>query len=58
MYNTKKEELIKVLKERVEKGLCPICDKVPVDPRVVTDANLGEVFVCSSHDFTGKEKID
>lgn len=48
---TKNEEQIKILKQRIKEGKCPVCDK-SIDitqSKTVVDANIGECQVCLNH---------
>ena len=48
---TKNEEQIKILKQRIADGKCPVCgvDIKTVTSKSVVDANVGDCLVCEHH---------
>jgi len=43
------------IKERIELGVCPICNKPTIETKIVNDVKYGEVKICKTH-HTDEEK--
>lgn len=45
-----------IVMERIELGICPICAKVTIETKTVSDPKYGEVKICKSHHVDGEEE--
>jgi len=38
-----------IIKDRIELGVCPICERVTIETKVVDDPKYGKVKICKQH---------